>query len=878
MKCDFLMYSIFNTVDFVKMDAEMSDQEILASLNAETYRTLMVFSRGDERQREIVKATMRHIEPLLMTLGHLYAHVDALLVREEAHDETDESIREKMLSFTPATLVLEFMPRLTRDILDLNGQIAPGMFRFKRNSPQFAQHFIPFNLILMTEPEVLWQPLTIVLITGELCVNSSFNDKLIEANAQITEAILALNRFKHEHAPSPPPDRPVPPEVSGAPHFPFTVASISPSGPVRQSDLFQRPELVIPFSPAHVPAFADDAADADDDADAGEDADIMEHLHEESDAMVESIQLQHPPQLHQQQHPLQLHQQQHPPQLGHRRSYTVMLHGRTLSPSWFEFPIDEDLKHVSYTSPYAGQLAPHRTIRLPNLPTVHGAEFISAPDPNEHRDVIFGNSGQRCPTGTGWVGLNPVLFACDSFEELADPILGQFRQELLPYIGIWAFDSVDGRIISNSKRNIINVEQLIRLYNTDRSYGTYRLLFEIMKKNLEQTRRTTSLPFSVNIVFHICRGGDLTQTFDHMAATNKFLVQDTTMEVFMRNRFFKYPDGAQIVRVSQVPNHVMEMIGFNLSAQFVHMHPLGSRHVRHGLHFVLQGCFYNLMVYLGIISHVGGEVMTSIQNKGINSRMFLNFVDLMNRRRSFAGLRHFDQATCPFIVERLPIALIQPDAALVHSNGISKLLHVMIDTSEKFITTMSRGERPPPHAILVKLFHRRRGERSEQLVNEEELGHWVAFILDPNDSAPRVPHEFTHYQRAIAIAPWRFVDPQGLSIRTEHQPDGTPFSYTVPMSFKLLRTLDELCTSLNEFEPKFSHIDLFYIAMPPDQVPQGFTLPSGEITNSGVPLGGKRRRTKKHLKKSKSKSKPKSKTKTKSKPIGKRSKRSKRKH
>ena len=240
-------------------------------------------------------------------------------------------------------------------------------------------------------------------------------------------------------------------------------------------------------------------------------------------------------------------------QLGHRRSYAVALHGRTLSPSWFEFPIDEDLKHVSYTSPYAGQIAPLGTVRLSNLPDVQGAEFISALDPNEHSDIIFGNRGQRCPTGTGWVGLNPVLFSCDSFDELADPTVGRFRQGLLPYMGIWSFDSVDGRIIS--KRHVIGSAQLISLHNMHRSYGTYRLLFEIMKKDLEQTRRTTSLPFSVNIVFHICRGGNLSQTFDHMAATNKFLVEDTAMGVFRRNRFFKYPDGAQIVHVSQVPGH-----------------------------------------------------------------------------------------------------------------------------------------------------------------------------------------------------------------------------------------------------------------------------------------------------------------------------------
>ena len=376
-----------------------------------------------------------------------------------------------------------------------------------------------------------------------------------------------------------------------------------------------------------------------------------------------------------------------------------------------------------------------------------------------------------------------------------------------------------------------------------------KLLFEIIKKDLEQTRRNPSPTFSINIVFHICRGGDLTQTVDRMAATNKFLVEDPTMDHWTGKRFFKYPNEAQIVPVRQVPpGHLMEMIGFNVQTQFVGMRPLGSRNVQHGLHFVLQGCFYNLMVYLGITSYVGGEVMTSIQNEGITSRMYLNFVDLMNKTNSFRGLRPF-APTSQFVVERLPIVLIiQPaiqPAPVDPNNGISKLLHAMLAISQKFITTMSPGVIPPAHAILVKLMHRR---RDEDLVNTEELGHWVAFTIDPTDIIQ------AHAQNAQFV-PWRFVDPQGLSIQTEQQPNGSLLSYTVPMSFKPLRTLDEMRILLNEFSPKFSHIDLFYVALPASEVPQGLSFSPDAMMNSVIPrLGGKHRKTKKHLKKCKSKS------------------------
>ena len=75
---------------------------------------------GNVVQRSVVRTMMRHIEPLLMTLGYLYAQVQALIDREETHDETPATIREKMLGYTPATLMSGFIPELTSYIARLN--------------------------------------------------------------------------------------------------------------------------------------------------------------------------------------------------------------------------------------------------------------------------------------------------------------------------------------------------------------------------------------------------------------------------------------------------------------------------------------------------------------------------------------------------------------------------------------------------------------------------------------------------------------------------------------------------------------------------------------------------------------------------------------
>jgi len=761
-------------------------QRLFDFIKDQTYGTMIdpPFSSQYEMQKGIITAMMRHIEPLLMTMGYLDANVEALHVSEETHHETPTSIREKMLDLTPETLMREFIPLLELGLEQLS---------------------IPFKISDIPGVHVLWQPLTIDPITGELCVDSSFNDKLIEANAQITEAILALNRLKRKHAPSPPSFRLS--AVSDAPHSRLTVASISPRGVrgVRPSELVRHPEE--PVSPAHVPAYANGAA---------------------ASAVLE---LESPPTS-----PMNVG----PPLIRRRRSYAVVFHGDLVSSAWVQYPIESNLGNVSYTAGCVGQTAPsvQQQIRLGGVGSIilRGSEFVRE-DPNSHKDVIFGRTGEPCPRGQWWVGLNPMIFTCDAAEELA----GDLNRALLePEIGIWAFDAVDDVIVG--RRNVIDISQLKRLYNIDRSYGTYRQLFKFINQDLEANPIQPAC--EINIVYHVCRTG----SHDLADIVNKFVTYDRTDFTFSgRERpLYKYPNEAQIFKVADLPpNYIMEMIGFNVPNQAVDMRPLGSRHVRHGLHFVLQGCFYNLMVYLGIISPRGGEILTSIQNEGITSKMFLNFVRLMNEHRSFAGLRHFDPLTSPFVVERLPIELIQ-NVAIVPTNGISKLLHVMIEITKIYLANMAQGRTPPPppHAILVKLFHRRHGE---ELVHEEQLGHWVAFVIDPNDFAPGV------------FPPWRFVDPQSLSIHTELLPDGTPFSYTVPMSFKNLRSLDEMCLTLNEFVRNFSHIDLFYIALPPGQPPHSFTLPPTQVTNSGIPKGGKtKKRLNKRLKKSKTKSKSKS--------------------
>jgi hypothetical protein len=793
------------------MSAADQDRDFLASLNAKTYETLMHFSGGNERQNEMVKAVMRNIEPLLMTLGNLDAHLEAILVTDETHHEQPQEIRRKMLSYTPITLMNVFIPKLEKNL--------------------------PIDISKIPDIRVLWQPLTIDPASRELCINSSFNHILIQVNEEITRASIKLTNFEHEQAPSPSDQHrdltTLPRALRRAPHFDWRHASVSPGKTVSASTLHVDP--VVPESPPHQ-------------AQEMEVARLEVSDEEEPEAMEVGPVIQEP---------------------KLRRSYAVLIHGHLLATDWFEYPIEPTLCNVSYTAEFVCQTAPavKREIQLGRVGTMKltGSEFIREQDPNPHKDIIFGKTGEPCPRGNRWVGLNPMLFSCDAPEEQTwDRLLVE------PEIGIWAFDAVDDTI--TGKRNVIDISLLKHLYNTDRSYGTYRLLFDLIKKDLEANPIPPEC--ETNIVYHVCRTGRA----DHLAEMiNKFVILDvhdiSPAKGNMRS-LYKYPNGAQIGRVADLPsNYVMEMIGFNVTPN-VGMHPLGSRHVRHGLHFVLQGCFYNLMVYLGITTPNGGEILTSIQNEGITSRMFLNFVDLMNKNGSFPGLRQFHPATSSFVLERLSIVAINPDIELVPTNGISKLLHVMLQISIKYRECMDRGERPPVHALLVKLFHKR---RAEELVHTEEVGHWVAFTIHPEDLDEALVRESeigrssstTPVQFIISRAPWRYVDPQSLSMQTVTLAGGAKYSYTVPMSFKKLQTLDEVCSTLNEFVEKFSHIDLFYIALPPGHVPHSFTLPSNQVTHSGIPRGapdgGKHRRTKKHLKKSKTKSKTKYKPKSKTK-------------
>jgi hypothetical protein len=156
----------------------------LSSLKHQTYGSMIA------PEVSVVAVMMRHIEPLLMSLGNLNAHVNAVLKNQETHRNTTQRIRVKMLAYTPETLQ-RFLVRLTRRIGRLNSTLQP-------------HQYIPFAIAEIPHIDVLWQPLTIDPITNELCVDSSFNDKLIEVNAQITDAFLALNRLGNEDAPPPP--------------------------------------------------------------------------------------------------------------------------------------------------------------------------------------------------------------------------------------------------------------------------------------------------------------------------------------------------------------------------------------------------------------------------------------------------------------------------------------------------------------------------------------------------------------------------------------------------------------------------------------------------------------------------------------------------
>jgi len=116
----------------------------------------------------------------------------------------------------------------------------------------------------------------------------------------------------------------------------------------------------------------------------------------------------------------------------------------------------------------------------------------------------------------------------------------------------------------------------------------------------------------------------------------------------------------------------------------------------------------------------------------------------------------------------------------------------------------------------------------------------------------------------ISATPWRYVDPQALSIQRDL---ATGVAQTVPMAFQRLNSLNEMCTLLNSFVGKYGALDLFYIALTEEAEQSFLRFDPAQLmatTYLPPPSGGKpRRHTMKNKKNKINKTKTKTKTKTK---------------
>ena len=671
----------------------------------------------------------------------------------------------------------------------------------------------------------VWQPL-VFIADGTLDFSSSFPQQLFAVMDELTSLFMQFNQFKSNFVPSPPVDRPMPAGLSRC--WAITNASVSPGfgGMVPHLD-----HMIEPTSPPYTMQSMQSMQSLEpltpDSSPLADPSTSLSASSTSSSAPSTSSSASPPPPP----------PPPPPPHIVTHVSFVIIIHGQTLSGGRFEYPIEQELRHVSYA---VGQYQCPATMRKFLLDSPGSTAIASDPRFSEHASVIqgFHSSNERCYSecdGDCWVALQPMLFSFESPEHEPPTIQAQG--------GIWTFYFMNDGTIQRNR--CMGYDEMVQLHKLDRSYGTYMHVFSIVREKLRAIREIHTNPFTVNTLFHCCRVGH------QLSVLPKLLVEvirdDIAQAAAVPHMLYKYPTGAVVCTAVEAchryPTLVVEMFAIQIATQPDNMMPLGHR--PGGLYFTRQGCFYNMLVYLGIINHSEGDLMTSIQNRGITSRMFLNF---MNKIRPING-HH------TYMIEHLPITLIQHNIQLDVNNGLSKLLHTMIELSHHYQFTGLASA----HAIIVKLY----------FPGGSEQGHWVTFTLDRNDidaAAAGGRHwsqDRNDVVSLISATPWRYVDPQALSIQRD---PATGVAQTVPMAFQRLNSLDEMCTLLNSFVGRYGAIDLFYIALT-EEADQSFLRldPAHLMNTTYLPhSGGKpRRHTMKNKKNKINKTKTKTKTKTK---------------
>ena len=485
-------------------------------------------------------------------------------------------------------------------------------------------------------------------------------------------------------------------------------------------------------------------------------------------------------------------------------SWFIVLHGEKLYSPFVEYKTPSRLNHVNFD---IGDEVCASTIGNP-LRKIEGSyAIVNAPgfEGGNVMRTILGLTGDRCvyDVTRQSIALQPLIFYVEPKE----------REELLREnsIGIWRFDHMDDNV-TVTRTPILRWKELVQFEQLDKGYCTYMRLFGLINKDLKdliyaQQDQHKPTDFTCNIVFHCCRTGG---AYRH------------PLTLFKQIRFGESgtpvyacpPDVALVKHLP--PGSVVQMFVRHMTRPLETMPPLLQRNIVGGVHVNTQGCLYNVLTYLGIITPDEGNILTAMQSVGVTSQTFINLMQTQTPlpldKYGYAIERHF-----PII------------------GGLRRLRVLM--------TGMEQTYRDYPghfhsYAVFVKLYWLQY-KPNTQIVSDN--GHWCLLTINDTQTYDAISRN--------GFIPWRFVDPQGLSVRVD---PATGARMTVPMTFHALNDQAAMDAKFNELDNKFQAIDLFFVVKSVDATPVSF----GAIVPD-LKLGGKQRNTKNKTKKNAKKNKTK---------------------
>ena len=486
-----------------------------------------------------------------------------------------------------------------------------------------------------------------------------------------------------------------------------------------------------------------------------------------------------------------------PPSIRLGVSYLVVIHGQALHGGKFAYKINPELRNVSYVVKI-GQ-CPH-TYPEPGL-GIPGSVALTCDHHFASHDMAMGTilatntAGETCEyyDDIQSIALQPLIFSIEPLIEEGD--------DRRRSIGLWRFDHWNNSMVTRTP--IITWDQLVQIYRLDTGFCTYMFLFNLISKNLKDIKSSESHPghqFSVNTVFHCCRTG-----FNDMPQIPllELVSRPVRGSIFRREEDVYLPPPAATIVSGISSSHDVQMFVRHVTIQHVTMSPL--LHRPGGLHVSTQGCLFNLLSYYGIIDGRSANIMTAMQSEGVTVRQFIN---LMQRHHPL------DTRQYAYAVERLPVL-----------DGLIKLMQNMVEMQAMYRT----NSKDFSYALFIKLYTLNYKPGTEEL---SEIGHWVSFSIDGPEAGAAIA--------GSGNIPWRFVDPQGLSI--SHNPV-TGYQTTTPMAAELLDDEAKIYARMNRLAQSYQAVDLIYVVRSSRDLPPAGFGPFFKITPRK--MGGMRIKNKK---------------------------------